>query len=174
LTTIQLRLYYDGLRVLPADLVATLPPPPMGGLADYIQFKELTDRFLGQQPKRYYDVLTALERVIEWWDSRAVAGEATQGQGHSPGTDPFADLRRFARDRLKGQERAVIEALCTAGGELPIEELAIDPSVDWSDPFKGFESAQRRLNPKIAKHGWRLTRQGNAAHLMNISPLKTR
>lgn len=68
----------------------------------------------------------------------------------------------------------MITSLCDVGGELPIADLAIDPSINWSDPFKGFESTQRRLNRKIAKHGWRLTRHGNAARLVNIPPLNTR
>jgi hypothetical protein len=80
--------------------------------------------------------------------------------------DPYADLRRFARADLKGQERAVIESLCDAGGELTIADLAVKDGVGWSDPFQGFKDAQRRLNPKLKPRGWRLERQNNAARLV--------
>ena len=80
-------------------------------------------------------------------------------------SDRFAELRQFACNDLKGQERAVIEALCDAGGELPIADLAVKPGVGWEDAYKGFESVQRRLSPKIKKQRWKLTRQNNTATL---------
>lgn len=95
----------------------------------------------------------------------------------APADDPFADLKAFARTDLKGQERAVIDALCDASGELPIADLAVMGGVGWHDANKGFESAQRRLNPKLKKQGWKLKRQSNAAHLREMplsDPRKTR
>jgi hypothetical protein len=90
-----------------------------------------------------------------------------QAEGEKP-ADPFGDLRRFARTKLKGQERAVIEALCDAGGELPIADLAVKDEIDWNDEFDGFKNAQKRLNPKLKRICWRLSRQNNAATLNRI------
>jgi len=87
-----------------------------------------------------------------------------------PPPDPFADPRKFAHAELKGQERAVIEALCDAGGELPIADLAAVGGVGWDDPFNGFRNAQQRLNPKLKSLGWTLMRQNNAA---NLNPMKS-
>jgi hypothetical protein len=82
--------------------------------------------------------------------------------------DEFTQLRAFARDQLKGQELAVIEALCASKGELPIADLGVKPGVDWADPKQGFRNAQSRLRPKLKKQGWSLTRQNNAAKLKPI------
>lgn len=86
--------------------------------------------------------------------------------GNEEGTqaDPFAELRRFAADRLKGQERATIEALCDAGGALPLGDLAI--AAGWNHPQKSFESVQRRLNQKLRRHKYRISRHDNAARLV--------
>jgi hypothetical protein len=73
---------------------------------------------------------------------------------------------------LKGQERAVIEALCDAGGELPIADLAVEDGVSWDDPVQGFKNAQRRLNRKLKLKGWRLERQNNAGFLKAVKGLK--
>ena len=87
-----------------------------------------------------------------------------------PPPDPYAELRVFARDQLKGQERAVIEALCDAGGEMAIADLATKPGVDWSIPKVGFTNAQRRLKKRLKRLGWVLSRHDNTARLR---PAKT-
>jgi hypothetical protein len=77
LTAIQTRLYYDVLKLLPVKLARTLPAPPLGGFADYVHLGEISGRVFGKQPKRFFDVLAALESVIEWFDGqRGEAGEA--------------------------------------------------------------------------------------------------
>ena len=92
-------------------------------------------------------------------------------EGETPrADDPFADLRRFARSKLKGQERIVVESLCDAGGELSIADLAVKDGVGWDDPFNGFRNAQQRLNPKLKPLRWTLARQSNAAKL---GPMKS-
>lgn len=93
-----------------------------------------------------------------------------QGEGKTPLPDPYAELRQFARTNLKGQERAVVDALCDAGGELLIADLAVAGGVGWDDPFSGFRNAQQRLNPKLKPLGWTLARQNNAAKL---NPMKS-
>jgi hypothetical protein len=96
---------------------------------------------------------------------------AQQSEGEKPKpADPFAELRTLARTKLKGQERAVIEALCDAGGELPIADLAILDGVGWDDPFNGFRNAQQRLKRKLKRLKWTLNRQRNAAKL---NPMKS-
>lgn len=89
-------------------------------------------------------------------------------QGATPPTDPYADLRRFARYELKGQERAVVDALCGEGGEVSIADLAVKEGVGWGDPFQGFKDARRRLNTKLKPQGWRLERRNNTAYLVTF------
>ena len=86
--------------------------------------------------------------------------------------DPYAVLRRFALTGLKGQERAVIDALCDAGGELLVANLAVRDGVGWEDPFQGFKDAQRRLNPKLMSKGWRVSRRNNAGVLVALGGAK--
>jgi hypothetical protein len=100
------------------------------------------------------------------------ADETVPGDEGTPPADPFADLRQFARDNLKGQERRVIEVLCDAGGELPIADLAAKDGVGWSDEFEGFNNAKKRLNRKLKKIGWTVARQSNAAKLNRIEGSK--
>jgi hypothetical protein len=117
-----------------------------------------------QEPWAWYfqDVFRVLD------DPPPTGVQRLEGEGLLP--DPFADLRQFARAKLKGQERAVIEALCDAGGELPIAELAVLDGVGWDDPFNGFRNAQQRLNPKLKPLRWTLARQNNAA---KFNPMKS-
>lgn len=120
----------------------------------------------------YIDALAFRQRlkVENRIDAEAVklaAPEATPLT--TPEEDAFADLRRFARDSLIGQGRAVVEALCDAGGSVPIVDLAIRDGIKWGDPFQGFKDCQRRLKPKLKARCWRLTRQGNAARLVHGS-----
>lgn len=82
-------------------------------------------------------------------------------------TDAFAALREFARSKLKGKERAVIEALCESNG-MRFPDLAIKDGVGWIDPDQGFKDAQKRLNPKLRKQGWRLSSVNKAATLEEL------
>jgi hypothetical protein len=101
---------------------------------------------------------------IRRWAPRAQRSEGEE----LAASDAFADLLEFARTKLKGQERAVIEALCDAGGELPIADLAVLDGIGWDDPFQGFKDAQRRLNPKLKPEGWRLQRRNNSGFLVTL------
>lgn len=103
-------------------------------------------------------------------DNQNLDGPFGGSEGGPPKPDVHADLRQFARARLKGQERAVIEALCDTGGELPIADLVVKDGVSWDEPFQGFRNAQQRLNPKLKSLGWTLARQNNAAKL---NPMKS-
>jgi len=89
-----------------------------------------------------------------------------EGKTDTLDPDPFAEPRAFARRELKGKERAVIEALCAAGGELPIPDLGVNDGVDWDDPFEGFKGVQRRTKDKLKRVGFRLERHANTARLV--------
>jgi len=86
--------------------------------------------------------------------------------------DDFAELRKYAKNNLKGQERAVIEALCDSKGELPIDDLAVADGVGWQDWFQGFKDCKRRLNPKLKKRMFSLSCHDNAARLLPIEAPK--
>jgi len=97
--------------------------------------------------------------------TNTTATETQPDAGERPGADdPFADLRRFARAQLKGQERTLIEALCDAGGELPLAD--VKAMFDWQDPIESaWNSLRIRLNKKLEPHGWKVKTQGRAARL---------
>ena len=92
---------------------------------------------------------------------------ARLSEGGKP-PDAYAALRCFSRTKLKGQERAVLEALCNANGRLPICDLAVKDGVGWDDEIQGFKDVQRRLKPKLKQQGWTLARQDGAASLNSI------
>jgi hypothetical protein len=87
----------------------------------------------------------------------------------NPGpADKWQRLRDFAGSELRGMERAVVEALCDAGGELRLEELAFCRGVNWRDLFRQkFKNVQHRLNrkPKFVQCGFALVRRDNRAIL---------
>jgi hypothetical protein len=124
----------------------------------------------GGGPDNAYPMWPAIRAALQRLAIRphsGLAGGAPRTGVASP-ADPFAGLRQFARGALKGQERAVVEALCDAGGELPITDLAVVDGVVWDVPFQGFKEAQRRLNPKLKPEGWRLERRNNAGCLVTL------
>jgi hypothetical protein len=94
------------------------------------------------------------------------------GEGGKLAADPYADLRQFARDELKGQERAVIEALCDAGGTLRLADLAVKSGVNWTDAKEGFKNARDRLNGKLKNQGWVISRYDNQAKLRRKTSAK--
>jgi hypothetical protein len=95
---------------------------------------------------------------------RAAAAPTKQGEGEKPPADPFAELREFAHAHLKGQGRAVIEALCAAGGELPLAD--VKTLCDWQDPIDDtWNSLRQRLNAKIIVHSWKLVTHDRKARL---------
>jgi hypothetical protein len=106
------------------------------------------------------------ELVAEYF--RTVKDSTGQGEGSPPPAGPYADLRQLASDQLKGQERAVVEALCDAGGKLLLTALAFKKGVGWEDPPCGFSNVQRRLKPKLKRAGWAVERCDNSAHLVKL------
>jgi hypothetical protein len=109
--------------------------------------------------------ITPIRRLVinrAAWDEIAGQGE---GERKGENADRWKALRDFAGCELKGQERAVIEALCDADGQLKTADLGVKGGVNWSDAKKQFKDAQRRLNPKLKALGWRLIRNNNAAVL---------
>ena len=126
------------------------------------------------QYRPVHDAMAQLQRWRDCLKQPAVPTNNTkQGEEENPPADTYADLRQFAR-ALKGQERAVIEALCDAGGELPLGDLAVKDGVDWEDPKGQFKNAQDRLNDKLPAQGWRLIRHNNTAKLISVEARKRR
>jgi hypothetical protein len=80
--------------------------------------------------------------------------------------DGFTELCEFARTRLKGQERSVIEAICSNNGELFIPDLAQMAGLKWEDSFKGFANVKQRLRSKLKSIHWTLIRHNNTAKLL--------
>ncbi len=113
-------------------------------------------------------IITAMEKrkLLDEPSGTAVAADPREEENNP--ADPFAELRGFAGSELKGQERAVVEALCAAGGVLPIPDLGVKTGVGWSDAFEGFKNAQKRLNKKLKRVRWTLARQDNAARLNRL------
>lgn len=94
LTAIQSRLYYDGLRVLPVDLARTLPA--VGPLTEgFARLDHLGAIATGRPPRRYYDVLAALERVIDWHDT-PTAGDGDDAAEVPPVIAAALDIIRRA------------------------------------------------------------------------------
>jgi hypothetical protein len=63
--------------------------------------------------------------------------------------------------RLKGNEAAVITALCERDGTVPIADLAV--GFEWDAPYTAWNSTRVRLNRKLKGHGWRLETDDGAA-----------
>jgi hypothetical protein len=151
----------------------------------YRGFKLGTEAFnnnnVGMLPKRIWDLWASYfikcrsKRFNEYAPTGpTLSPDETRESDAGRLPDAFAALREFAHNNLKGQERAVIEALCDANGELPIANLAHKKGVNWDRPFPMFKYAQDRLNkekpkPKIKKIGWRLDRVDNNAKLVKVS-----
>jgi len=81
--------------------------------------------------------------------------------------DPFADLRQFARDRLKGQQRRVLEALLDADGVLGLE--MVQTICGWLPPIESsWNSLRSNLNQKLRSHGWQIKTLDHTARLVSI------
>lgn len=108
-----------------------------------------------------------MARLLSNGPASLTTGEQQRGSEGEPAGE-YAGLLRFARAELKGKERAVVEALCRAGGSLLLPKLAKAEGVDWIDWQTAFQSLQGRLNPKLRQVGWRIVRQDNAARLIRL------
>lgn len=89
-----------------------------------------------------------------------------------PAKDDYAKLRKFAGDNLRGLGRAVIEALCNAGGELPLAD--IKALCKWPGSIDdSWNSLRKRLNKKITSLGYELTTHDRKARLGQTLPSST-
>lgn len=92
----------------------------------------------------------------------------TRDEAEKPPPDPYAELRRLARG-LSKQERAVIEALCDARGELSLAD--VKTLCDWHAPIESaWNSLRMRLNKKLTSHGWEVKTQAGTARLTKPDP----
>ena len=81
--------------------------------------------------------------------------------------DPFAPLRRFAHDHLKGQQRRVLTALCDSDGVLGLE--MVGGICDWEDPIESsWNSLRCALNQKLRPLGWQIRTHDRTAKLVSI------
>jgi hypothetical protein len=106
----------------------------------------------------------AFAELFKSHTSTPTSTQQGEGEKPKPADDPYADLRQFGRNTLKGQERAVIEALCDAGGELTMADVKM--LCEWEDPIDdAWNSLRKRLNNKIRPHGWNLETHDRRARL---------
>lgn len=133
----------------------------------------LRNQLLKENTDAYRESAEAIQSSTEAAIATAVANQTPKVEiASAPPADEFAALRQFACDELKGQERAVLEAVCESRGKLPIADLAVRKGVDWDDVFQGFKDAQRRLNPKLKQRMFTISRQDNCAVLKPVKGLK--
>jgi len=74
------------------------------------------------------------------------------------------ELFEFAREKLKGKQRRLVELLIENGGVVPIKDIATDPQIDWPRDDYGrydslYGSLQKAVNPKIRHIGWKIDRK---------------
>jgi len=81
--------------------------------------------------------------------------------------DPFYALRALVKTlRLKGNEADTVLAICDANGAVPIANLAFQ--FTWDSPADNWNSTRKRLNDKVAKHGWRFSTSDGSATVEQI------
>jgi hypothetical protein len=81
--------------------------------------------------------------------------------------DPFAALRQFAHDHLKGQQRRVLTALCDSDGVLGLE--MVQTICGWLPPIESsWNSLRSALNQKLRSHGWQIRTFDRTARLVSI------
>jgi hypothetical protein len=182
----------DGFRIQDVEVrfgrAAIMGQSPPEAARDKLKLIQDDDRGLRQANNLPADVpldqstLAAAQGMLAHLDSLATSNMAMRqsvvdlaarlGGGTTPlssgPADPFVDLRRFARTELKGQERAVIEALCDANGELSLAD--VKARCDWQDPIESsWNSLRTRLNKKLGRLRWRLITRDRTARLTKQS-----
>ena len=115
--------------------------------------------------------LWCFERLFRTLDTPAPSNPPTPPPAPTAPTsatpDPFALLRQFARDRLKGSQRRVLEALCDANGELPLE--TVGGICGWMRPIESaWGSLRSNLNQKLRPLGWQIRTFDRTARLVSI------
>jgi len=109
----------------------------------------------------YYE---SLFRVLDTTAPTATPTPPTPPTGPTP--DPFAALRQFAHDRLKGQQRRVLTALCDSDGVLGLE--MVQTICDWEDPIESsWNSLRCALNQKLRPLGWQIKTFNRTARLVS-------
>lgn len=104
----------------------------------------------------------------EWLADWIERSAAIQGEGGKPPTYQFSELRNIVRDQLKGQERAVMDGLCDAGGEKSLADIKM--LCGWLDPIEScWNSLRLRLNKKLHSYGWKIITHDRVARLKTIT-----
>jgi hypothetical protein len=106
-------------------------------------------------------------------NQREEAGKQEHGKPAPP--HPFDTLLAIAKSKLKGNELRVVELICEGGGACKLADLAADRQFTWNQDeiASRYNGTQRRLKPKLRKHGWDIYRENNEAKA-RIIPSYTR
>jgi hypothetical protein len=123
----------------------------------------------------YYDYfaphLGTLRVALE--HEAALVGTAPPAEQTTPENDPLDALREAVKSlRLKGNEAAIVQAICDAGGPVPLTRLAA--KCKWMEPLETqWNPARYRLNRKLNPRGWNLTTLGRAAVAEQVPAIET-
>lgn len=129
--------------------------------------------FSDQAPEGYSELCKELRRLSYhancYLSKSNKCHEDRQGLTQEPDShiahDAISILRSYAKDELKGKQRAVIEILCDRGGEMSLADLAVQKSIEWGNAKACFESTQQKLKVRLKKLGWQLSRRDGSARL---------
>ncbi len=97
------------------------------------------------------------------------------GLGAVASDDAFAALRAAVEmSKLKGNERTAVILLCDRGGRVPLSDVAfafgwvVSHATSVTVFANQWTSLQSRLNGKLRKHGWRVSRHDNCVRVSQI------
>jgi hypothetical protein len=137
------------------------PPPEIELAALHSVHEALTS------PPGYFSFMTAEEqdelRELRARVRRDVKDRQQQLEQEPPGA--FGELRTFAVNSLKGNQRKVVETICDNDGSCRLADMAL--ALGWHPSFSGkrFNEYKNEINPKLrdACLTWRLRRRDNCA-----------
>lgn len=159
---------YLSLQVNTGDLDSNAVVSALSDALKWLANLVMESTSLVKQREHRTLLVTALRHYLEL-RGHVIPDDPGPGEADKTPPDAYTEVRQFARAQLKGIERALIEALCDADGELPLADLAFKTGVDWEDPVQNFAGAQRRLKPKLHPLGWELRRRNNGGILRRYS-----
>lgn len=85
----------------------------------------------------------------------------------------YQKLSVFAKQKLSGIQRRLVELLIENGGSLPIKDIATDPAINWIPDYgrydSQYQSLTKTLNPKLHRIGWHVRRSKSCALLERFS-----
>jgi hypothetical protein len=142
------------------------PPPDVEFAALHAVREALT------HPIAYYSYLTPDEgKELQGLRARVRRAVRDRGRQLERVADPFGELRTFAANTLKGNQRKVVETICDANGSCPLADLAIALGWNREEAVPRFNEYKKAIQPKLrsADLAWRLSRERNHARANRIS-----